>query len=335
MNASANRLASLALILALCSLPTGPLAQVAANKAPAPAAAKGPAVTGSAEVQAALAKAQMGDTAPLLKLADGGDLDAQYYAGEMFLFGRGGTPKDGARGCAYEEKASVKRADAMHLLAMCYQSGAGGVQDSAKAEAAFLRAADMGFTKSRCALGQILLADPKQAQRGLDLCKQSANAGDPEAQEIVGNAYFAGTVGGKPNLSEARKWYEKAAAQNNPNAARRLGEMLVRGDGGRKDTKKAVSLWVAAEKAGDPLVAILVADQMFSDLTGGQKPGPGKYAFRGGVPTGELEVIEQWYQLAEERDPRPEVKARAKYAIQIIGSLKSGAVTATQPKTKG
>lgn len=325
----ARRFGSVVLALTLLGSPSASSSQTSSDQG------RAPADTANPELQAALTKAQAGDTAPLLKLADEGDADAQYYAGELFLFGRGGAPKDGPRGCGYEEKASVKRADAMHLLAMCYQSGAGGVQDSAKAEAAFMRAADMGFTKSRCALGQILMADTKQAQRGLDLCKVSANAGDPEAQEIVGNAYFAGTVGGKPNLSEARKWYEKAAALNNTNAARRLGEMLARGDGGRKDTKKAVSLWVAAEKAGDPLVAILVADQMFSDLTGGQKPGPGRYAFKGGVPVGELDVVEQWYQLAEQKDPRPEVKARAKYALEIIGSLKSGAVMATQSKAKG
>jgi hypothetical protein len=49
--------------------------------------------------------------------------------------------------------------------------------------------------------------------------------------------------------------------------------MYAKGDGGPKDTKKAMALWTAAEKAGDPLVAILVADQLFSNLTGGEHPG--------------------------------------------------------------
>ena len=63
-------------------------------------------------------------------------------------------------------------------------------------------------------------------------------------------------------------------------------------------------LWEAAEKAGDPLAAILVADQLFSELTGGRKPGPGTFAFRGGIPVADIEVVQQWYRQALERDAR-------------------------------
>jgi hypothetical protein len=86
-----------------------------------------------------------------------------------------------------------------------------------------------------------------------------------------------------------------------------------------------MELWQAAEKAGDPLVAILVADQLFSDLTGGRSPGPGKYAFRGGIPVANIDLATEWYQQARDRDPRPEVKKRAQYAIQILAGFKAAA----------
>ena len=312
---------ALALIaLPLAALPSAARAQ--GRSAAAPAA--------SPEVQAAMKKAEAGDPAALVKLADGGNSEAQYYAGVLFLFGGKTIPKDAVRGCAYEGKASAHRADAMHLVGMCYQNGVGGSPDKAKAEAAYTHAAAMGFPKSKCALGKMLMAEPAQAERGLALCKEAAAAGDVDAQLAAGDAYFVGTVT-KRDYAAARMWYEMAAKQHNAQASRRLGEMYANGDGGAKDTKKAMQLWIAGEKAGDPLVAILVADQLFSELTGGRKPGAGTYAFKGGVPVPDVEVAEEWYQLAEKRDPRPDVKARAKYALSILHSFKT-ASTSTPSK---
>ena len=278
----------------------------------------------SPELQAAMQKADGGDAAPLTAMADAGAADAQYYAGAMYIFGRGAIAKDPARGCAYEQKASASRADAMHLLAQCYQTGAGGAQDKAKAEAAYMQAAAMGFPKSKCALGRMLMAAPSQAPRGLALCQEAAKAGDADAQAALGDAYFNG-AGATRDRGEARKWYDMAAKQNDLDSMRKLGAMYAAGDGGKKDTKKALELWMSGEKAGDPLAPILVADQLFSNLTGGRKPGPGQYKFKGGVPTGDIGVIEDWYKEAAKIDPRPDVKTRADYALKILASLKTAA----------
>jgi TPR repeat protein len=170
----------------------------------------------------------------------------------------------------------------------------------------------------------MLMAEPQRAQRGLALCQEAAAAGDADAQMAVGNAYFTGSTG-KPDHAAARKWYEMAAKQNKTDAARRLGEMYAKGDGGPKDAKKAMEMWTAAEKAGDPMVSILVADQLFSNMTGGRKPGPGTYAFRGGVPLSDIEVVEEWYRQAQKRDPRPDVQQRAKYALSILAGFKTAA----------
>jgi TPR repeat protein len=282
------------------------------------------------DLKAALDKADAGSPDALLALADGGRADAQFYAGVMFMFGRKTIPKDGPRGCAYEEKASATRADAMHLVGLCFRDGIGGVRDAEKAKAAFARAADMGFPQSKCALGQMLIAEPGQADRGLQLCKDSALAGDVDAQVLLGSLYFDGGPV-KPDHAEARKWFAMAAGQKNPDAARRLGQMYADGDGGPKDIKKAMELWQTAEAAGDPTVAILVADQLFSDLTGGRTPGAGKYAFRGGIPVNDINVTEDWYKEAQNRDPRPEVKQRAKTAIGVLEAFK----TAAQAQSSG
>lgn len=309
-------LGALVVALALTAYAPSALAQNPAIAAPSP------------EVQQALKKVEAGDPSTLLALANAGNADAEYFAGVMYIFGGPTVPKDAARGCAYEQKASAARADAMHLVGLCYQNGGlGGAPDKAKAEAAYTRAAQMGFPKSKCALGQMLMTEPQQAARGVGLCKEAATAGDADAQLAVGDAYFSGGAV-KQDYAEARKWYGMAAMQGDTQAARRLGEMYARGDGGRKDPKKAMELWVTAEKAGDPLVAILVADQLFSDLTGGRTPGPGKYAFRGGIPVADIEVNEEWYRQALNTDPRPDVKKRADYALKILASFKTAAKSA-------
>ena len=128
---------------------------------PTPAASAPPV---AADLRAAMDKADAGDPAPLVALADSGRADAQYYAGLMFLSGRG-VPVDGRRGCAYEEKASASRADAMLVVGRCYQSGANGQPDAAKAKAAFARAAEMGSPAAKCVLGQMLMAEPASLTR--------------------------------------------------------------------------------------------------------------------------------------------------------------------------
>jgi TPR repeat protein len=309
------------LAVAIVAFASAPWAQ------PAPAAASEPPV--ATDLRAAMDKADAGDRAALVALADSGRADAQYYAGLMFLSGRG-VPVDGQRGCAYEEKASASRADAMLVVGRCYQSGANGKPDAERAKAAFARAAEMGSPTAKCVLGQMLMAEPAQASRGLALCKESALAGDADAQVKVGDAYFAGGVV-TANRAEARKWYEMAAKLSNPEASRKLGTMYAKGDGGPRDPKRAMELWMVAEKGGDPLVAILVADQLFSDLTGGRTPGPGKYAFRGGIPVDQIEVIEDWYKEAEKRDPRPDIKQRAQRALTVLVGFKKAAQTAPRP----
>jgi TPR repeat protein len=282
----------------------------------------------AADLQAAMSQADAGQPEALLRLADSGRPDAQFYAAVMFITGRGGATRDPARGCAYAEKAAASRADALHLSGECYRQGAGGKPDPEKAKAAFQRAAALGYPKSRCALGRMLMAEPANAAQGLALCKASAEAGDLDAQLSLAEAYFTGR-GAAADHAQARAWYQKAADQKDPQAARRLGEMYAAGDGGKRDTKKAVELWRAAEQAGDPLACILVADQLFSDLTGGQRPGPGKYAFKGGVPVADIEVVESWYREAQQRDPRPDVKQRAAYALSVLDRFKLAAQSAT------
>jgi TPR repeat protein len=278
----------------------------------------------STEVQGAVTKARRGDIKDLVRLADGGNPDAQFFAGLTFLSGVPGVPKDEPRGCEYEKKASRVRADAMHLVGECYRRGVGGAADPAKAKAAYQAAIDKGYRQSKCALGRMLVAEGQEAARGLSLCKEAATAGDVAAQLALGDIYFEGKAV-KPDHREARRWYEMAAKQKQPRAARTLGVMYDTGDGGSRDKKKAMELWKTAEAAGDRYAPLLVADRMFEQLTPRSNPKKGKYVLPAGTPPSYVDDVSAWYDEVLKRDPRPESQARAKFALNVLSQLKSAA----------
>jgi TPR repeat protein len=101
--------------------------------------------------------------------------------------------------------------------------------------------------------------------------------------------------------------------------------MYAAGEGGKKDKKKAAELWRTAESGGDPYASILLADQMFLEISGGKPPGPGKFKFRGDIPVSDIELAMSWYKDAQKRDARPETQARAKMALYVLGTFKAAA----------
>jgi hypothetical protein len=160
--------------------------------------------------------------------------------------------------------------------------------------------------------------------------RAQADAGNPEAQVAMGVAYRSGQ-GVEKDPKQARAWFEKAGAQKHAAALRMLGDMYAKGEGGKKDSKKALEKWQAAEAAGDPFSPILVADQLFGDITGGKKPGSGKFKIAPGTPAGRMDDISAWYQEAAKRDPRPDVKQRAELAVKVLSQIKVGLVKAGHP----
>ena len=65
----------------------------------------------------------------------------------------------------------------------------------------------------------------------LSIASQAANAGSAEAAIIAGHIMYRGE-NGPANFTEARRWYELAAAKNHPDALVALGEMGVRSQAG-------------------------------------------------------------------------------------------------------
>jgi len=190
-----------------------------------------------------------------------------------------------------------------------------------------IQAADAGHADAQVRLGRAHMSGAKGlAADKAKACayQEKAAASRADAMYLAGLCRQQGLGGAKPDARAARGWYEKAAARNFPPAQRTLGEMYARGEGGKKDKKKAIEMWVAADKAGDNMVPILMGDFLFGELTGGKTPGPGKFRIPAGAPLGQVKEAAAWYEAAAQRDPRPEVRQRATTAVSVLTQLEAG-----------
>ena len=199
-------------------------------------------------------------------LAAKGRSDAQEMLGE--LMGPSGPSKlrDEVAACGWFAKAAASRADSLHNLALCAEKGVGGTPDPSRAATLYLQAAEQGYAKSMCALGNLYVAGrgvPKDEVKGTALCRQGAELGNSDAQTDLGNFYLQG-IGVPHDMVQARHWYELAAAQGQPNAEFVLGQIYWNGDGIPRDQAKAAELWKAAYSGGRVDAAPLLASWLFA-----------------------------------------------------------------------
>ena len=204
------------------------------------------------------------------RLARAGDAEAAGTLGEVLDRGLFGLTANPTEACAYYAMGSERRAMSMHNLAFCYERGViGGAPDLSRSAQLYQRAADMGYGKANCALGNLYMDGrgvAKDEVRGAALCKVGAEAGYADSQTDLGNDYLMGR-GVPRDSAQARAWYEKAAAQNQRNALMTLGQIYWNGDGVTKDTAKAAGYWRRSYDAGRMDAAKFLGDEAFLRAT--------------------------------------------------------------------
>ena len=87
------------------------------------------------------------------------------------------------------------------------------------------------ITAAPVVVSLLMIASLGRAQlNSLDELRNSAQAGDAEAQNAMGLAYKNGREV-PADYAQAATWFQKAADQNNPAAAKNLGLMFAEGLG--------------------------------------------------------------------------------------------------------
>ena len=111
-----------------------------------------------------------------------------------------------------------------------------------------------------------------------------ANAGDAEAQWLLGNAYISGQ-GVPKDYTQAAAWFRKAAEQGDAAAQSLLGALYHDGQGVPQDDAQGISWIRKATDQGDP-----VSQMMLAEL----------YANGQGVPKDAVSAY-MWFNLAAAR----------------------------------
>ncbi|MEJ1966895.1 MAG: tetratricopeptide repeat protein [Gammaproteobacteria bacterium] len=88
--------------------------------------------------------------------------------------------------------------------------------------------------------------------KALDHFRAAATAGDADAMYYTGVMYAEAEGVAKKSLPEAIRWYEKAAARDQPDALCAMARLYVVGDGVDRDPNKAVEYFDRAIKAYPP-----------------------------------------------------------------------------------
>jgi hypothetical protein len=160
------------------------------------------------------------------------------------------TPIDQLRALADQNDA-----EAVRLLGILYLNGSQVEKDLGNAVGCFRRAVELGSSRAKLNLGKRLLAgegvspDP---QRGLQLMRESANAGHTAAIYEVGEVFFYGLHGIAEDEREAARWYLRGAESGHAASQWSLGVCLEDGRGVEPDAAAAVGWYRKAAAGGSP-----------------------------------------------------------------------------------
>lgn len=134
------------------------------------------------------------------------------------------------------ESAESGDADAQYEVAIMYLNGRGVEQDFDATLLWLQRAAENGNEQAASKLRRM-----EGQRKKFAAALKRAESGDSKAQYDVGMMYLKGR-GVKLDAASSRKWLEKSAAQSHEKAITRLAILLIKGEGGARDYKRAREL---------------------------------------------------------------------------------------------
>lgn len=152
----------------------------------------------------------------LQEAADQAHAGAQSALSDLYRFGDGGPRDLGAAVALREAAAAQGHAYAQYNLGCLALEGAGVPQDYVRAIDLFTRSAEQGMRAAQCSLGVMFASGwgvERDFARAIELFELSAAQGHAEAQYNLACSWASGRGHLKQDLSTAREWFAKAAAQ--------------------------------------------------------------------------------------------------------------------------
>lgn len=247
----------------------------------------------------------------LQRLGEAGDRSAFALLGELHGMSIPGREPDWSKWCSYSEMAG-EHSGALHNLATCYFLGQGRPRDLNRALELYERASQLGFAKSHCALGNMLIsgmAGRQDPAYGLELCRHAADSGEPDAATDYGGYLLLGEHIERDPV-EARRYLAAAAERRQPNAAFLLGQIYWNGDGIEQDREEAVRWWIVAHEGGRPDAASAIGLYLAARVFEQQRSGV--------IDQPLVERAIHWERIAAVQDPDPAKRAQAAQVLELL-----------------
>ena len=198
------------------------------------------------------------------RAADAGNAGALVKLGDVYRTGLPGLAADPAEAMAFYEQA-IEKGDntARRNLAGMLLSGQGVPADSDRGLALLEEAIDAGDAAALIALanayrnGQGVAPD---AEKAVELLEPLVAQDHTGALNTLGDLYRAGAGDVSQDLVQARSLFQRAADLGDNGATRKLGDMLVKGEGGDPDFAAGTALVEAVADRGDTGALIQLGD---------------------------------------------------------------------------
>lgn len=161
------------------------------------------------------------------------------------------------------ERADVGDAEGFYRLGLLYEQGRGTERDLSEAARHYLRAAEMGHTESRFALGLIYLGalpdSPRDDARAFGWFEAAARQGHARASYFLALAYENG-AGTDARPDRALEWYRRAASRGQREALFAIARIYATGAGVAEDLAQAHAWNQLALARGHPKADALQRD---------------------------------------------------------------------------
>lgn len=205
----------------------------------------------------------------MIRLADGGDLDAQLSLAYIYLYGEGDIKTDYKKAFHYYKLAADQKDNvAINNLGSLYYSGIGTPKDIGKAVEMFRTASQLGNVEAAVNLAFLYLTGngvAKDSVEAMTLFADAAQKDNPTAQFMLGYAYYTG-FHVPLDYGQAFEQMEKAAKAKFDDAQFMLAQMYTLGQGVPQNYGKAVKLYNQARLQGH-LQAMMTLGDILSEGT--------------------------------------------------------------------
>jgi TPR repeat protein len=228
-------------------------------------------------------------TAVVRSVAESGVPAAQKFAGILL---RASDPREAFD--FFQKAAEQGDARSMAEIGLMLSNGDGVPRDLAAAAGWLKKSADAGFAEGMMLYAECLLLGkgvPEDPAGAAEWYSKAAALGNIPAKVQLARLFQKGTGVPSKDPKKAAQLYEEAVAQGSLEAQARLGAMLMTGEAGTPNPRRAVQLWQDGANKGDVVCMLFYAKSFEDPALGPPDLNEAKFWYRKAAQKGNQDAV--------------------------------------------